>query len=69
MREIQNLIIKNDLEGLKQIVDQKFLLYLRDGQGKSPLVKAIEAGHFEIALFLIEKCPLLLKINDCVSKK
>lgn len=68
IRDILNSIEANDLEALKSNTEQNKLLYLRDNKGKSPLHKAIEKQSFEIALYLLEKCPLLAKINDCVKK-
>lgn len=66
IRKIQVNIDENNLEFIRENVDQKQLLYSRDKMGKSPLHKAIEKQAFKIALFLLEKCPLLSKINDCV---
>ncbi len=56
------------MESLKSNLTEKKMAYYRDSQGKTSLHTAIERGHFEIALFLLEKCPLLSKLNDCVSE-
>lgn len=42
--------------------------YYRDKQGKSPLHHSIEKKYFEIALFLVEKYPVLSKLNDSFEK-
>lgn len=54
------------MEALKSNSEQTRLLYLRDNKGKSALHLAIEKQNFEIALYLLEKFPLLAKMNDCV---
>jgi hypothetical protein len=67
IRDIKNNIEKNDLEGLKASLDKKMLAFYRDGQGKSPLHHAIYKKHLEIAAYLLDKYPVLSKLNDCVS--
>lgn len=64
---LKNDIDSKDLESLKANLTEKKLACYRDAQGKSSLHTAIEKGYFEIALYLLEKCPLLSKLNDCVS--
>lgn len=66
IRELKNNIEKNELEALKKNLDKKWLAYYRDMQGKSPLHKAIEKKYFPMAMFLLDKYPLLSKLNDCV---
>lgn len=68
IREISNNIEANDLEALKTNADQNRLLFSRDAKGKSPLHKAIERQSFEIATYLLEKSPILAKINDSAEK-
>ena len=58
---------KNDLSSVKDNMDKKLAFY-RDALGKSPLHVAIEKGFYEMALYLLEKYPLLSKLNDCVSE-
>jgi len=65
---LKNDIDSKDLESLKANLTEKKLACYRDVQGKSSLHTAIEKGYFEIALFLLEKCPLLSKLNDCNEK-
>ncbi len=55
------------MESLKVNLDKKNLAFYRDSQGKSALHHSIEKKHFEIALYLYEKYPVLSKLNDCVS--
>jgi len=65
--ELKNNIESKDLEGLKANLTEKKIACYRDQQGKSALHTAIVSGFFEIAMFLLEKCPLLSKLNDAVS--
>jgi hypothetical protein len=67
--KIKDIIISienNDVSTLKSLMDKKYLGYYRDDQGRSPLIHAIQKQNLEIAAFLIEKFPFLLKINDAV---
>lgn len=68
IEEIKKNIEAKDLIGLKVNLERRALAFYRDKEGKSPLHSAVEKGHFEIAIFLLEKCPLLSKLNDCVTK-
>jgi hypothetical protein len=65
--ELKNNVESQDLNSLKANLTEKKLACYRDIQGKSSLHTAIEKGYFEIAMFLLEKCPLLSKLNDAVS--
>ncbi len=68
--KIKDIIISienNDFNTLKSLMDKKYLGYYRDDQGRSPLIHAIQKQNLEIAAFLIEKFPFLLKINDAVN--
>lgn len=69
IKEIKTHVESNNLESLEKEIDKKWYLYYRDEQGKSPLHKAIESKYFNMAIFLLEKNPLLSKLNDCVSLK
>ena len=64
--EIIASIENNDVNKLKSLMDKKYLGFYRDKQGRSPLARAIEKRHLEIAYFLVDKFPFLLKINDSV---
>lgn len=66
--ELKNNIESKDLEGLKANLTEKKLACYRDNIGKTSLHTAIERGFFEIAMFLLEKCPLLSKLNDATEK-
>lgn len=68
INDVKNLIEKNELDTLKEILDKKMLVFYRDQQGRSPLLQAIEKKFFEIALFLVERYPFLTKLNDCTEK-
>lgn len=68
IEEIKKNIEAKDLIGLKVNLERRALAFYRDKEGKSPLHSAVEKGHFEIAIFLLEKCPLLSKLNDCYEK-
>lgn len=65
IQEIKKNVESKDLNALKANFDKRFAFY-RDKDGKSPLHTAVEKGFFEIAIYLLESCPLLSKINDCV---
>lgn len=66
VKEIKSYVETNNLDLLQKNADKK-LLYYRDEKGKSPLHTAIELKYFAIANFVLEKYPLLSKLNDCVS--
>jgi ankyrin repeat protein len=68
IQELKKNVESKDLNSLKANLDKKSLAFYRDKQGKSPLHTAVEKGYFEIAIYLLESCPLLSKINDCVIK-
>ena len=67
VKEIRSYVETNNLESLEKSADKKLLFY-RDEKGKSPLHTALELKYFGIANFVLEKCPLLSKLNDCVSQ-
>ncbi|CAF1076396.1 unnamed protein product [Brachionus calyciflorus] len=65
LKEIRHHVETNDLDSLEKSADKKWLLYLRDEKGRSPLHMAIEKKFLSVAVFVLEKCPLLSKLNDC----
>lgn len=67
IKDIKSDVEKNDLASLQKNLDKKWLACFRDEQGKTSLHLAIEKGYFEMSLFLLDKCPILTKIGDCVS--
>jgi ankyrin repeat protein len=67
LKEIKDHVEKNELDELKAKLDKKSLAHYRDLRGRSPLHTAIEKKFFEMAVFLINKFPLLAKLNDNVS--
>ena len=67
IKDIKSDVDKNDLASLQKNLDKKWLACFRDEQGKTSLHLAIEKGYFEMSLYLLEKCPILTKIGDCVS--
>lgn len=66
--DLKNFVEAKDLESLKANLTEKKQACYRDAQGKTSLHTAIEKGYFEIAMFLLEKCPLLSKLNDANEK-
>ena len=69
IQELKKFVETKDLNSLKANLDKKSLAFYRDKEGKSPLHTSLEKGFFEIAIYLLESCPLLSKINDCVIIK
>jgi hypothetical protein len=67
LKEIKDHVEKGELEELKTKLNKKQLTHYRDNRGRSPLHTAIEKKSFDMAVFLIDKFPLLAKFNDCVS--
>ncbi len=66
LKEVKDHVEKGELEELKAKLDKKPLAHYRDLRGRSPLHTAIEKKFFDMAVFLIDKFPLLAKFNDCV---
>ena len=67
IRELRTHLEKNELEPVKKILEEKkWLACFRDEQGKTSIHLAIERGYFELAIYLLDKCPILTRIGDCV---
>lgn len=68
IHKVKESIAANDLATLKASLDRKSLAFFRDNHGKSAMHLAIEKLNLHIALFLLEKYPVLSKMNDCHGK-
>ena len=65
IREIRDLINKNNLEDVKKLIeDCTATLYFTDSYGRTPLMLAINDEHKEIVKFFLEKLQPTGALND-----